>query len=71
MKTIENTNITYDCATDYGSSGSPILCLSNFKVIGVHKRRTQFKFNEGTFIKFLIIDFNNKTIIKNKENNKK
>ena len=68
LKTIENTNITHYCATDYGSTGSPILCLSNYKVIGVHKRRTQFNFNVGTFIKFLIIDFNNKSIIKNKEN---
>ena len=68
MKTIENTNIRHYCATDYGSSGSPILCLSNYKVIGIHKRRTPFNFNEGTFIKSLIIDFKNKTIIKNKEN---
>ena len=68
LKTIENTNIRHYCATDYGSSGSPILCLSNYKVIGIHKRRTQFNFNEGTLIKSLIIDFKNKTIIKNKEN---
>ena len=54
IKEINDLDIRHYCPTDYGSSGSPILNLSNFKVIGVHKRRTKLKFNEGIFIKFAI-----------------
>ena len=53
-------NIQHECSTDFVSSGAPILLLSNFKVIGVHKRRTKYKFNEGTFIKYAIEEFNKK-----------
>ena len=56
---INNTNIEHSCSVDFGSSGSPILSLSTFKVIGVHKRLTNNNFNEGTLIYFIINDFNN------------
>ena len=59
---ISDININHFCATDFGSSGSPILNLSNFKVFGVHKRRTKLKFNQGTFIKFVIEQFNKENI---------
>ena len=58
MKSIIGTNIQHSCSTNLGSSGSPILNLSNFKIIGVHKRGTLFNLNEGTFIKFVIKEFN-------------
>ena len=58
MKDIADINISYYCSTDSGSSGSPVLCLSNYKVIGVHKQSTKFNFNQGTFIKYIIDEFN-------------
>ena len=55
-----------------GSSGAPILNLLNLKVQGVHKRKTNFEFNEGTFIKFSIERFNKKYLnSNNKLNNSK
>ena len=36
MKNLEGKKISHCCNTEYGSSGSPILSLNNFKVIGVH-----------------------------------
>ena len=71
----EGKKINHYCNTEYGSSGSPILSLNNFKVIGVHYGGSQIinsKFNFGTFIKYAINEFNNKyknEIIKY-ENNK-
>ena len=58
IKSIVDSNIKHSCSTDFGSSGSPILNLSNFKIVGVHKRGTPFNLNEGTFIKFIIDEFN-------------
>ena len=58
VKRIYEKNIQHICSTEFCSSGSPILNLSNYKVIGVHKRRTNFNYNEGTFIKFVIDEFN-------------
>jgi len=51
-------NIEYYYYTDFGSSGSPILLLSKFKVIAVHKQKNPFKFNQGTLIKVAIDKFN-------------
>ena len=48
--------INYDCKTEYGSSGSPILSLINHKVIGIHIQKSKF-FNQGTFIKYAIDEF--------------
>ena len=52
-----------------GSSGSPILNISNNKVIGIHKEDTKFEFNKRTYLKYPINEYlNNINIInKNKE----
>ena len=52
-----------------GSSGSSILNLSNYKIIGVHKGGTNYNFNEGIFIKCIIDNFNrfNNDIFENKK----
>ena len=69
LSEIKNNDIYHTCITDSGSSGSPILCLNNFKVIGIHygfyKSSTK---NSGTFIKFAINKFLEKESIPN--NNK-
>ena len=55
---IDNFDIKHSCNTDFGSSGSPILNLSNNKVIGIHKEGSpNFNFNKGTFLKFPLNDF--------------
>jgi len=55
MKDVLNDKkINHYCNTKDGSSGSPILSLSNFKVIGVHfegYKTDYIKLNFGTFIK--------------------
>ena len=60
LKSIEGKNIYHYCSTDFGSSGSPILRISNYKIIGVHNARSHFKFNKGIFIKNVIEEFNKK-----------
>ena len=59
IEEIYNENIRHSCSTEYGSSGAPILNSSNLKVIGVHKRRTDNFYNEGTYMKFIIEELNN------------
>ena len=55
---IDNKTIKHCCSTDVGSSGSPILLLNTLKVIGVHYGCPQNKkFNNGTFIKYAIDEF--------------
>ena len=59
----EGKQIYHYCNTEYGASGSPILSLSNFKVIGVHfggSKIINSKLNFGTFMKYAINEFNNK-----------
>ena len=59
VNNIVDFNIHFFCNTDFGSSGSPILLLSKFKLIGVHRGKIQnFKFNKGTLIKIAIDKFN-------------
>ena len=72
IKDILGFNINYYCNTNFGSSGSPILLLSKFKVIGVHKQRSKYNFNRGTFIKVAIDKLNsqNKILIKSININK-
>ena len=57
-------NFMHYCSTEYGSSGSPILNISNNKVIGIHKQKGTNNYNVGAFlydaIKNLIMKFNNK-----------
>ena len=75
---INEYNINHLCSTEVGSSGSPILLLDTFRVIGIHKgtpRNSNSKFNLGTLIKFAIQlfnkenDINNNKYIKNNYNN--
>ena len=54
-------NITYYCSTDHGSSGSPILKLSNKKIFGIHKETvSKYNYNRGTFLKYPINEYLNK-----------
>ena len=57
---LDGKKISHYCNTENGSSGSPILSLNNFKVIGVHYGGYKYKLNIGTFIKYAINEFNNK-----------
>ena len=60
---LEGKKIRHYCNTEEGSSGSPILSLNNFKVIGVHygyEKSSNIKFNYGTFIQYAIKEFKNK-----------
>ena len=55
---IYENEIEHLCSTEPGSSGSPILNLSNFKVIGVHKGANYGQdINLGIFFKLIIEDF--------------
>ena len=52
LNEIKNDEIIHIYSTEYGSSGSPILNLSNNKAIGMHKQGSQyFNFNIGTSLK--------------------
>jgi len=54
-------NIIHYCCTDYGSSGSPILRLSNNKIIGIHKEGvSNHNYNKGTLLKYPINEYLNK-----------
>ena len=47
----DSYTIKHQCKTSKGSSGSPIINLSNFKVIGIHKgSQDQYNINLGTLI---------------------
>ena len=56
----EKHNFHHYCWTEYGSSGSPILNLSNNKIIGIHKQRGNGEFNIGAFLSDTINEFLNK-----------
>ena len=67
---INNYEINHTCSTEHGSSGSPILNLSNNKVIGIHKKGAKnFNFNIGTCLQFPLNDFLEKNKKKNEPNN--
>ena len=54
-----NTQIMHYCATEDGSSGSPILNLQTFKVIGIHiGKHKSYEYNVGVIIKHPIDSFN-------------
>ena len=53
---INSYDIKHICNTMYGSSGSPILNLSNNKVIGIHKQSSD-DVGKGTFLKFTLKNF--------------
>ena len=66
---IEEYNIFHYCNTDSGSGGSPILNLSNSKVIGIHRGYNENpKLNFGTLLNYPINEFinNNKEYINSK-----
>ena len=53
---INSYDIKHICNTMHGSSGSPILNLSNNKVIGIHKQSSD-DVGKGTFLKFPLENF--------------
>ena len=77
LEDIKNNNLYHLCTTEPGSSGSPIISLKTFKLLGVHiggcKNTYYNNCNIGLFIKYLIDEFNKKiknnlpNIKKNKE----
>ena len=67
----EEYNIIHKCSTNRGSSGSPILNINNNKVIGIHKKPKENKYNKGTFLNFPIKEFIQQCHINKKEKNKK
>ena len=61
IKNIKNNNINHFCQTKEGSSGSPIINISNFKVIGVHKgARYNRHYNIGSLIFPALEEFESK-----------
>ena len=56
IKTIDDKkNICHKCNTEDGSSGSPILSLETFKVIGIHYGCSKnYDYNYGVFIKCVV-----------------
>ena len=83
IKDINNEKIEHDCGTKKGSSGGPILSVSNLRVLGIHKGSSDGFYNEGTFIKNVIDELhkahpkkkntinNTKKMIKNQFGNRK
>ena len=58
LKKIKDFNISHKCSTDKGSSGSPILNLKDYKVVGIHLGgHKSEKFNVGTFLQEPISEF--------------
>ena len=73
LKEIQNnSNIVHYCSTKPGSSGSPILNISNNKVIGVHKEGSiNYNFNCGTYLKEPINEYlNNINLIRKSKTTK-
>ena len=67
-KAVDEYNIIHYCCTENGSSGAPILDISNNKLIGIHKESLKNKnYNRGTLLKCPINEYLQKYF--NKENN--
>ena len=63
----DNYTIEHLCSTATGSSGGPIIYLTNHKVIGIHKgNKNKQNFNLGTLLKEPINNFKEMYIIHNK-----
>ena len=58
IKSIDGFQIEHMVSTEFGSSGSPILLLKNFKIIGLHNARYAQN-NLGIFMKNILEDFEN------------
>ena len=57
----DHYTIAHLCSTKSGSSGGPLINMSNHKVIGIHKGSKEGKnFNLGTLLKIPIQEFNQK-----------
>ena len=71
IRTIQDKyRIIHSCSSGPGTSGSPILNLKNYRVIGVHiGANTKNRFNIALLIIEAINDFNNSIKGKNKLNN--
>ena len=74
MSKIQNNKIYHLCNTKDGSSGSLIILLDNFKLIGIHLGYNKsFGFNKGILLKNALIGLNktnNNLIDKNNKNTK-
>ena len=71
LSIIKDTEITHNCCTEKGSSGSPILSLNDFKVLGIHcGPNSDFNFNKGIFILYPVMEFCGIKIKVNKNTNK-
>ena len=58
LTSLDKYDIKHKCSTENGSSGAPILNLKTNKVIGIHKEgSTNFDFNKGAYLKYILIDF--------------
>jgi hypothetical protein len=58
IKSIDGYQIEHMVSTEFGSSGSPILLLKNFKIMGLHNAR-YVENNLGIFMKYILNDFKN------------
>ena len=58
LNRISEKVIYHTCSTEQGSSGSPIISLKTFKVIGVHYGYSNFNLNKAVIIKYAIIKLN-------------
>ena len=67
LNNIYDNEINHYCSTNEGTSGSPILSLETFKVIGIHYGRSNMEFNKGVFIQKAINEFNNQYKKQNQE----
>ena len=67
INNINENEIYHYCSTNEGSSGSPILSLETFKVIGIHYGCFPMKFNinKGIFMQIVINEFNNQYMQQN------
>ena len=63
-------NFMHFCSTYFGSSGSPIINISNKKVIGIHKQsaKGELNYNIGAFLNYAIMDY--KKLFLSKKNEK-
>ena len=58
IKDIQKYNFNHLCCTKMGSSGSPILNISNNKLFGIHKKSSiKNNYNKGTFLNIPIKEF--------------
>ena len=58
IKSIRENNIIYDCWSDFGSAGGPIISSIDGKVIAIHKGAIQSKgLKIGTLLSDAILEF--------------